>query len=80
MAIKKAYQDRKYKKDLIHLLSKIFVYNPKKRYTAMEIMVHHFYDELRNSDTHNNGKYIIPNIFIFTKKEISMNKQIDFPE
>ena len=61
-------------KELIHLLSKIFVYNPKKRYTAMEIMAHPFYDELRNSDTLQNGKYIVPNLFDFSKKEISMSK------
>ena len=62
-------------KDLIHLLSKIFVYNPKKRYTAMEIMAHPFFDELRSIDTLQNGKYIVPNLFDFSNKEISMSKQ-----
>ena len=33
-------------KDLIDLLSKIFVYNPKKRYTAMQCMKHPFFDDL----------------------------------
>ena len=64
-------------RELIHLLSKIFVYNPKKRYTAMEIMAHPFYDELRNIETLQNGKYIVPNLFDFSKKEISMSKQKD---
>ena len=43
----------------------------------MEIMAHPFYDELRNSDTLQNGKYIVPNLFDFSKKEISMSKQKD---
>ena len=28
----------------------------------MEIMAHPFYDELRNSDLMQNGKYIVPNL------------------
>ena len=83
-----AYQVRKFKpkpleqifpntsKDLLDLLGKMFVYNPKKRITAMEIMAHKFFDDLRNKDTClNNGKYIIPNLFYFSEKEISMCKQ-----
>ena len=63
-------------KDLLDLLGKMFVYNPKKRITAMEIMAHPFFEELRNKDIClNNGKYIIPNLFDFSEKEISMSKQ-----
>ena len=63
-------------KDLINLLSKIFVYNGNKRITATEIMAHPYFDELRNKNVcQNNGKYIIPNIFDFSKKEISSCKQ-----
>lgn len=43
----------------------------------MEIMAHPFYDELRNSELMQNGKYIIPNLFDFSRKEISMSKQKD---
>ena len=43
----------------------------------MEIMAHPFYDELRNIETLQNGKYIVPNLFDFSKKEISMSKQKD---
>ena len=60
---------------LIDLLSKIFVYNPNKRITAMEIMAHPFFDELRNPETSQSGKYIVPNLFDFSKKEIEMSKQ-----
>ena len=60
---------------LIDLLSKIFVYNPHKRLTAMEIMAHPFFDELRNIETSQSGKYIVPNLFDFSKKEIEMSKQ-----
>lgn len=54
--------------ELINLLSKIFVYNQKKRLTAMEIMAHPFYDELRNSDLMQNGKYIVPNLILVERK------------
>ena len=60
---------------LIDLLSRIFVYNPNKRLTAMEIMAHSFFDELRNVETSQSGKYIVPNLFDFSKKEIEMSKQ-----
>ena len=83
-----AYQVRKFKpkpleqifpktpKDLLDLLGKMFVYNTKKRITAMEIMAHSFFEDLRNKDIClNNGKYIIPNLFDFSEKEISMSKQ-----
>ena len=83
-----AYQVRKFKpkplelifpntpKDLLDLLGKMFSYNPKKRPTAMEIMAHPFFDELRNKDVCiNNGKYVIPNLFDFSEKEISSSKQ-----
>ena len=42
----------------------------------MEIMAHPFFEDLRNKDIYlNNGKYIIPNLFDFSEKEISMSKQ-----
>ena len=63
-------------KDLLNLLSKMFVYNPKKRITPMEIMAHPFFDDLKNKDIYmNNGKYIIPNLFDFSESEIAMSKQ-----
>jgi hypothetical protein len=41
----------------------------------MEIMAHSFFDELRNVETSQSGKYIVPNLFDFSKKEIEMSKQ-----
>ena len=58
-------------KDLIDLLNNMFLYNPQKRLTAMEIMAHPFFDDLRNKELcTNNGKFMVPNIFNFTEKEI----------
>lgn len=61
--------------NLLNLLSKIFVYNPRKRISAIEIMAHPFFDDLRNQEVCQNGKYIIPNLYDFSKKEISMSKK-----
>lgn len=65
-------------KDVIHLLNKIFVYEPHKRISALEIMAHPFFDDLRNSDLSQNGKFIFPNIFDFSQSEINLfeNKEI----
>ena len=54
----------------------MFVFNPIKRITAIEIMALPFFDDLRNKDIYlNNGKYIIPNLFDFSEKEIGISKQ-----
>lgn len=58
-------------KDLIHLLQKIFVYEPHKRISALEILSHPFYDDLRNNDLSQNGKFIFPNIYDLTDNEIT---------
>jgi len=65
-------------KDLTNLLQKIFVYDPKKRISALEIMNHNFFDDLRGFDFTQNSKFIIPPVFDFTESEISAcrNKQI----
>ena len=58
-------------KDLLDLLSRMFVYNPKKRPSALEIMADKFFDDLRNKDAClNNGKFVVPNIFDFSEDEI----------
>lgn len=62
-------------KDLLELLAKMFVYNPKKRLSPMEIMADKFFDDLRNKDIfYNNGKYVVPNIFDFSEKEIENSR------
>ena len=60
--------------DMIDLISKILIYNPKKRPTAAEIMAHPVFDELKNKENYNNDKYVIPNIFNFTQEEINCKK------
>ena len=57
-------------KEIIHLLQKIFVYEPVKRISALEILTHPFFDELRNCDLGQNAKFIVPTIFDFTEGEI----------
>jgi serine/threonine protein kinase len=54
---------------VIDLLQKLLVYEPQKRLNALEIMAHPFFDELRNSESTNNGKFIIPQIFDFTESK-----------
>jgi glycogen synthase kinase 3 beta len=61
-------------KEIINLLQKIFVYEPNKRLTALEIMAHPFFDELKTSDLGQNSKFIIPNIFDFNESEINSCK------
>ena len=46
-------------------------YNPKKRLTAVEVMAHPAFDDLKNKETYNSDKYVIPNIFNFTQEEIN---------
>lgn len=59
-------------KDLTTLLESIFSYKPHKRLTALEIMAHPFFDELRLIDSLNNGKIIVPQLFDFTETELSL--------
>ncbi len=57
-------------KEIVNLLQKIFTYEPHKRLTALEIMAHPFFDDLRNSELAQNGKFIVPSIYDFTEPEI----------
>lgn len=59
-------------KEVISLLSKVFVYEPHKRLKALEILAHPFFDELRNADLSLNSKFIYPNIFDFSESEIAL--------
>jgi serine/threonine protein kinase len=73
LTVNKAFEGKP--KELINLLNKIFIYEPHKRISALEIMAHPFFDDLKNLELTQNGKYIIPNIFDFTSKEISLYKK-----
>lgn len=58
--------------DGIDMISKILVYNPENRPRPLEILLHPFFDELRDKNTKlpttgNN----LPELFDFTKEEIS---------
>ena len=57
--------------EIIDLISKILIYNPRKRLTAVEIMAHPAFDELKNKESFNNDKYVVPNIFNFSQEEIN---------
>ncbi len=58
--------------NLVDLLENIFVYEPNKRLSALEIMAHPFFDELRTMDNSQNGKYIVPQLYDFTDNEINL--------
>jgi len=55
---------------VIDLLSKILVYDPKKRLHPLEALMHPYFDELRNQKLTINGKEIVE-LFNFTKEEVS---------
>ncbi|EFO62001.1 Kinase, CMGC GSK [Giardia lamblia P15] len=56
--------------DAVDLLTKVLVYDPKKRPTAMEILAHPFYDILRDPDTLlPNGERLPAFLFEFTEEE-----------
>lgn len=62
--------------DAIDMISKILVYNPEKRPRPLEILLHPFFDELRDKNTRlektNNP---LPDLFDFTQEEKSTYSQ-----
>ena len=59
-------------KELVKLLYDIFSYEPNKRPSALEVLAHPFFDELRLIDSMNNGKYIVPQLFDFSDVELNL--------
>ena len=57
--------------DAIEIISKILVYNPDKRPRPLEILLHPFFDELRENNTVLPNGNALPELFEFTKEEIS---------
>jgi serine/threonine protein kinase len=53
------------------MISKILVYNPEKRPRPLEILLHPFFDELRDKNTRLPNGNALPELFEFTKEEIS---------
>jgi len=51
----------------IDLISKILVYEPNKRYTALQIIAHPCFNELRDEKTTLQGGGPLPDLFNFTK-------------
>jgi len=68
--LKEAFPDKP--KEVKNLLEKILVYEPHKRLSALEIMGHVFFDDLRNSDLVQNSNFIYPNLFDFSESEIQL--------
>jgi glycogen synthase kinase 3 beta len=57
--------------DAIDMISKILVYNPDKRPRPLEILLHPFFDELRDKNTKLPNGNPLPELFEFTNEEIN---------
>jgi serine/threonine protein kinase len=53
-------------KEQIDLLNRIFAYNPNKRPTAVEILQHPYFEELRDLKKFSKHKIIVPDLFDWT--------------
>jgi glycogen synthase kinase 3 beta len=84
---KQVFNNKNITLDFIDLLSKILVYEPTKRLTPLEAMIHPFFDELREFNENENTdfkksdevsipfeKSLINNYFEFTIEEIDADK------
>ena len=73
--IPKFPMDKRFKGDqvdhLVNLLEKILVFNPKNRITAFEILMHPFFNEIKQPNIKINSKSL-PNIFNFTRDELDI--------
>jgi len=59
--------------DAIDLISSVLTYEPPARLTPFQVLVHPFFDELRQPDCQlPNGKTLPPNLFNFTEKELEI--------
>jgi len=53
------------------MISKILFYNPDKRPRPLEVLLHPFFDELRDKNTRLPNGNALPELFDFTKEEVS---------
>eukprot|EP00828_Plagiopyla_frontata_P004404 TRINITY_DN11581_c0_g1_i3.p2 TRINITY_DN11581_c0_g1~~TRINITY_DN11581_c0_g1_i3.p2 ORF type:complete len:143 (-),score=27.78 TRINITY_DN11581_c0_g1_i3:52-480(-) len=60
---------------LIDLMSKLLVYVPDYRLTALEALAHPYFDELREQKLTINNKQL-PELFDFTKEELSSKPEL----
>lgn len=75
---------RKAEPNAIDLISKLLEYTPTQRLSAIEAMVHPFFDELRDPDTRlpdsrhtNGGTKEIPALFDFSLHELSIRPDLN---
>ncbi|KAL0085896.1 glycogen synthase kinase GKS2 [Phycomyces blakesleeanus] len=62
--------------EAVDLMSRTLVYNPTIRHTAIKLLVHPFFDELRHPDTRlGNGKSLPP-LFDFSSQELSVDSEL----
>lgn len=54
---------------LVDLLEKLLIYDPYKRMSAFDILLHPFFSEIKQPNIKINSKSL-PNIFNFTKDEL----------
>ncbi|KAK4521245.1 uncharacterized protein ATC70_013190 [Mucor velutinosus] len=62
--------------EALDLLSHILQYDPKLRPTASEAMVHPFFDELRNPETKMATGRELPELFNFSREELSIRPDL----
>jgi glycogen synthase kinase 3 beta len=75
---------RKAEPNAIDLIAKLLEYTPTQRLSAIEAMVHPFFDELRNPDTRlpdsrhtNGGTRDLPQLFDFSHHELSIRPDLN---
>lgn len=56
--------------EAVDLISKLLVYNPDKRLSPLEALLHPFFDELRDKNTKLPNGNPIPDLFDFSKEEM----------
>ncbi|RUS28342.1 protein kinase gsk3 [Jimgerdemannia flammicorona] len=62
--------------EAIDLISRLLEYTPNKRLTAIDAMIHPFFDELRNPDTRLPNGRELPKLFDFTVHELSIRPDL----
>ena len=60
---------------VLDLLSKVLVYNPKARLTPLQALLHPYFDDLRAQKLTVNGKEIV-DLFDFNTSELSTNPSL----
>lgn len=82
----KIFQGKGIDEDFINLFQQIFEYSPVKRISAIDCLVHHCFDELKNEEFTNSifpnyrqqkdGEYQVPELFDYSARELSMDPSL----